>query len=92
MWYVYMLRCTDGAVYTGITDNINRRFKEHVQGKGGRYTNYNRPKQILHKEPFENRIDAEKREQQIKRWSKTKKIALINGEGDKLIILSKSRD
>ncbi len=87
-----MLTCKDGAIYTGITDDINRRFKEHAQGKGGHYTNYNRPKEVLYKEPFKNKLYAERREQQIKRWSRTKKLALISGDKDKLINLSKSRD
>lgn len=92
MWYVYMLKCQDGAIYTGVTDDIARRFREHSQGKGGHYTNYNRPGEVLYKEPFVNRMDAEKREQQIKRWSKAKKLALSYGDKNKLINLSKSRD
>ncbi|MDO8747638.1 MAG: GIY-YIG nuclease family protein [Candidatus Omnitrophota bacterium] len=92
MWYVYMLKCQDGAIYTGITDDIARRFKEHAQGKGGHYTNCNRPREVLYKEPFEDRLDAEQREQQIKRWSKVKKLALIGGDKSELINLSKSRD
>lgn len=92
MWYVYMLLCQNGAIYTGVTDNIERRFKEHAQGKGGHYTNYNRPKEFLYKELFEDRLDAEGREQQIKRWSKVKKLALIEGDKSKLRNFSKSRD
>ena len=91
MWYVYMLKCQDGAIYTGVTDDIARRFKEHEQGKGGHYTNYNRPREILYKEPFEDRLDAEQREQQIKCWSKAKKLSLIGGDKSRLINLSKSR-
>lgn len=87
-----MLRCQDSAVYTGVTDNIARRFKEHTQGKGGHYTNCNRPSEVLYKEPFEDRLDAEQREEQIKRWSKAKKLALIGGDKSELINLSKSRD
>ena len=82
----------DDAIYTGVTDNRERRFEEHKQGKGGHYTNYNRPRQILYKEPFEDRLDAENREKQIKRWSKAKKLALINKDSNKLVELSKSRD
>jgi len=43
MWFVYMLKCAAGAIYTGVTDDIKRRFKEPLSGKGGHYTNYNRP-------------------------------------------------
>jgi putative endonuclease len=92
MWYVYMLACEGGSIYTGITDNIGRRFSEHSDGKGGHYTNYNRPKKILYKESYNSRVSAEKREQQIKRWSRAKKLALIRGDKECLISLSKSRD
>ncbi len=92
MWYIYILKCSDGALYTGITDNLERRFNEHKQGKGGHYTNYNRPFEILFTEIFQNRSQAEEREQQIKRWSKAKKLALIEGKLGDLQVLSKSRD
>lgn len=92
MWYVYMLKCQDDAIYTGVTDDIDRRFKEHTKGKGGHYTNYNRPREVLYKEPFEDILNAEERERQIKRWSKAKKLALIRGDKKRLTNLSKSRD
>jgi putative endonuclease len=92
VWYVYMLKCQDGAIYTGVTDDMERRFKEHASGKGGPYTNYNRPKEILYKEPFESKIKAEEREQQIKRWSRAKKLALAKGNNERLRTLSISRD
>jgi len=50
MYYVYMLRCQDGKIYMGITDDTARHFKEHVHGKGGCYTNYNRPDAVSYKE------------------------------------------
>ncbi|MDD5019248.1 MAG: GIY-YIG nuclease family protein [Candidatus Omnitrophica bacterium] len=92
MWYVYMMKCQNGAIYTGVTEDIERRFKEHASGKGGHYTGCNRPKEVLYKEPFESRIDAEQREQQIKRWSRAKKLALIKGDRRELRNLSVSRD
>ncbi len=92
MWHVYMLKCQDGAIYTGVTEDIARRFKEHTQGKGGHYTNYNRPGEVLFEESFGRRLDAEQREQQIKRWSRAKKLALIQGDKERLVSLSKSRD
>ncbi|MBM3249971.1 MAG: GIY-YIG nuclease family protein [Candidatus Omnitrophica bacterium] len=92
MWYVYIAECHDKALYTGITDNLERRFNEHRQSKGGHYTAYNRPQRILYKEPFEDKLEAESREQQIKRWSRTKKLALIQGDKERLVGLSRSRD
>jgi putative endonuclease len=87
-----MLKCQNGAIYTGVTDNVARRFKEHVQGKGGHYTSYNRPKEVFYKESFKNKFDAGEREQQIKRWSKAKKLALALDDKNTLTGLSKSRD
>ena len=75
MWYVYILECKDGALYTGITDNVERRYKEHVTGKGGHYTSFNWPTKIIYKESYPELSLAEKSEQQIKSWSKTKKLA-----------------
>jgi len=92
MWYVYILECRNKALYTGVTNNIERRFKDHQAGNGGHYTSYNRPGKILYTEVYLDRSKAENREQQIKCWSRTKKLALIKGDRAKLINLSKSRD
>lgn len=91
-WYVYILECQDGAYYTGITDNLERRFSEHMSGKGGVYTERNRPKAIIYLESHDTRELAENREKQIKRWSKAKKKALIHGNLESLRNLSVSRD
>lgn len=91
-WYVYILECQDASFYTGVTDNITRRFKEHASGKGGVYTETNRPTKILHFESFQSRSLAESREKQIKKWSKAKKLALIQGNLFRLRALSVSRD
>jgi predicted GIY-YIG superfamily endonuclease len=92
MWYVYILECRNKALYTGVTNNIERRFKDHQAGDDGHYTSYNRPRRILYTEGFKNKSEAETREQQIKRWSKSKKVALIKGDRVELTNLSKSRD
>lgn len=92
MWYVYILKCANGVLYTGLTDDLKRRFDEHRRGKGGHYTRFSKPSEILYKEVFESRIQAEGREQQIKRWSKAKKLALAKNDKTELRNLSKSRD
>jgi predicted GIY-YIG superfamily endonuclease len=92
VWYLYITKNQNGAYYTGITTNVERRFKEHRQGKGGRYTSHNRPEELLYTEVFLNKLQAEFREQQIKRWSRKKKKALIKGEIDELQKLSVSKD
>jgi predicted GIY-YIG superfamily endonuclease len=92
MWYVYILECRHKALYTGVTNNMVRRFKDQQAGDGGHYTSYNQPKRILYIEGFRNKSEAEIRERQIKRWSKSKKLALIKGNRAELRDLSKSRD
>ena len=92
MWYVYILGCQNKALYTGVTNKIERRLKNHRAGRGGHYTSYNRPRRILYTEEFKDKSEAKNREQQIKRWSKSKKLALIKGDQAELINSSKSRD
>lgn len=78
-WYVYILECTDKSLYTGMTDKLERRFKEHKSGTA-HFTSYNRPTQILHTESFPTKEEAAKREKQIKGWTRVKKIALAKGD------------
>jgi putative endonuclease len=76
-YFVYVLLCSNHALYTGITTNLKRRFKEHLSGEGGHYTSYNPPVRIVYHEEYSTRSEAAKREAQIKRWPRTKKMALI---------------
>lgn len=92
MWQVYILKCEDGSLYTGVTDNLDRRFKEHISGKGGRHTKLCHPSEIIFSEKHETLDSAEQREQQIKRWSRAKKLALSKGNKETLRKLSMSRD
>ncbi len=92
MWYVYILKCSDGSLYTGTTTDISRRVTEHNLSKGGNYTRTRMPVKLVYQEPHSNRSEALKREIQIKRWSKEKKLALINGDKMRLTELSKSHD
>lgn len=91
MWYIYIIECQDGSYYTGVTKDLERRLKEHKR-KGSHYTSCNPLKKLLYVEEHNNRFDAEERETQIKRWSRAKKLALIQGDLNKLRSLSKSRD
>ena len=74
---VYILECANGALYTGITTDLERRFIEHVSGKGGRYTRANPPKKIIYSETHKNRSAASKREAEIKGCSRHKKKTFI---------------
>ena len=88
MWYVYIIKCADGIFYTGSTTDIDRRVKEHNAKKGGGCTRGRLPVSLVHKEPYSNRSEAQKREAQIKKWSRRKKLALISK--DKATGLSKT--
>ncbi len=91
-WYLYILECEDGALYTGITQDLQQRFGRHLTGQGGHYTSYNRPTKILYHETLENESLAKAREAQIKRWSNAKKRALIKRDSERLRQLSVSHD
>lgn len=77
-WYVYILGCADGSLYTGITTDPERRLQEHNDGAlGARYTRPRRPVELLYQEPVADRSAALKREYAIKQLSKAGKRALI---------------
>jgi putative endonuclease len=78
VWWVYMIRTSDGQLYTGITTDMQRRWREHCSGKGGaRYFRTRRPQAICFLETHSDRSSASKREAQIKAFSKTSKEALV---------------
>jgi putative endonuclease len=76
MYYVYLLECEDGSVYTGISTDVKRRFDEHVKGRGGRYTLAKKAKRILYTEEHPDRSAASKREAEIKKWPRERKLEL----------------
>lgn len=78
-WTVYILVCADGSLYTGITNDLNRRITEHETGKGARYTNGRAPFRLVYQELHTNRSDATKREAAIKKMARARKQALISG-------------
>ncbi|MDP2926989.1 MAG: GIY-YIG nuclease family protein [bacterium] len=77
MYFVYLIECGDGTIYTGITTDIRRRFKEHSLGKGGAYTQSKKVKKVLYTEKHKDRSGALKREAEIKGWRREKKLILI---------------
>ncbi len=77
MYYVYIIRCEDGSLYTGITNDIERRFSEHKNKIGGHYTASHKVQVVTYKEKFETKGEALKREAQIKGWRREKKLDLI---------------
>lgn len=79
-WYVYILRCRDGTLYTGYTNNLDGRIAKHNAGRGAKYTASRGPVKLVYHEPADTKADATKREIQIKRLTRAKKEALINGK------------
>ena len=77
MYYLYILLCKDNSIYTGVTNNIERRFSEHKNKKGGHYTSSHQAVKIIYKEEYLTQKEALKRERQIKGWHREKKINLI---------------
>jgi len=80
MHYIYLIRCEDGSIYTGVTNNLARRFKEHKNKRGGYYTRSHRVEKIVHTEEFLTKSEALQREAQIKGWRREKKINLIQSD------------
>ncbi len=76
-WYVYILRCRDNSLYTGITDDLNRRLEAHNSGKGAKYTRGRGPVKLCYSEAQESYSAALKREYAIKRLSRADKLALM---------------
>lgn len=75
-WHLYIIRCRDGTLYTGFTNNLEQRLKDHNCGKGCRYTKFRWPVRLLYSEPHVDRNAALKREAQIQGWSRSKKMLL----------------
>jgi putative endonuclease len=77
MYFVYILECKDGSLYTGITTDLTRRLSEHVRGKGARYTRGKKAGVIVYAERKRNRSTASKREAEIKSWTRSEKLTLV---------------
>jgi putative endonuclease len=90
-YFVYILKCADGSYYTGVTSNLEQRINQHSSGLIKGYTSSRLPLSLVYSNRFTNVTDAITAEKQIKGWSRAKKQALINGNFDKLVQLSKSK-
>ncbi len=75
-WRVYFLRCGDGSLYAGATNDMARRLARHASGKGGRYTRSRLPVELVYEEPVRGRGAALRREAALKRLSRKEKLAL----------------
>mgnify|MGYP003328357578 CR=1 FL=1 len=77
MWYLYILRCGDGTLYTGITTDVEKRLEQHRSGKGAKYTRGRGPLELVYREELESHSLALKREVEVKKLSRTEKEKLI---------------
>ena len=90
-YFVYILECSDGLFYIGVTNNIERRYDEHLQGTDPKcFTFMRRPVILRYSEIFTDINQAISREKQLKGWSRRKKKALINENFGELVKLSKN--
>ncbi len=80
MHYTYIVECNDKTLYTGYTNNLEKRIKVHNEKKGAKYTRGRTPVSLKYWEEFDNKADAIKREYEIKEMSRGKKLELINNK------------
>ncbi len=80
MYFVYIIECSDRSLYTGITIDIKRRFTEHKNGEGGRYTRSRGVEKIIYTEKHSDRSSALRREAEIKNWRRERKLDLIKSD------------
>ena len=83
-WFVYILRCGNGDLYTGFTDDLERRLEQHQSGRGGWFTKTTQPVELMYREVYDSEDEARQRETQLKGWSRRKKLALIGGDREVL--------
>ena len=83
-YYAYMLRCSDGTIYSGYTTDPYKREKVHNSGKGAKYTRARLPVKLEYFEEFDNKIDAMKREYALKQYTHKEKERIINSKGEVL--------
>lgn len=76
-WFLYIVKCKDDSLYTGITTDISRRIKEHNARKGAFYTKNKTPVELVYQEAMPNQSQARKREAEIKRLAREEKLKLV---------------
>lgn len=78
-WWVYILRCADGTLYTGMAADVERRMRIHSAGRGAKYTRSRLPVELVYREACASRSEALRREAAIKGLRRAEKLALIDG-------------
>ena len=82
MNYTYIVECSDGTLYTGWTNNLEKRLEAHNAGKGAKYTKTRRPVKVVYQEQFETKEEAMSREYHIKQLSRKEKMKLMKEKID----------
>ena len=77
-WWVYIVKCSDGTFYTGVSNNLKARIKKHNSGEGAKYTQSRRPVELVYKEKSLDRSRSLKREIEIKKLKRSEKLELID--------------
>lgn len=81
--FTYIVKCSDGSLYTGWTNNLDKRLKAHNSGRGAKYTKTRRPVELVYYEKFLTKQEAMSREARIKQLSRSQKLELIAGSFNK---------
>jgi putative endonuclease len=82
VWFLYVLECSDGSFYTGISNDLEKRIKEHNSGKGSKYARARLPVQLIYSEKIETKSQALKREIEVKRLTRIQKEQLVGKNND----------
>lgn len=82
--YTYILKCKDGTYYTGWTNNLEKRLKDHNEGRGAKYTKARLPVSLIYYEEFQTKEDAMRREYAIKHMTRSEKEELIKAHSERL--------
>lgn len=77
IWHLYLIECADGSYYTGVTTNVERRYEQHLLGKGARYTRSHKPLRLLASRAMGTRSEALKAELAVKRLPKEEKVSAV---------------
>ena len=90
-WHLYVVECSDGSYYVGIAKDVERRLAAHNSGRGARYTSTRRPVRLLYTEKCPDIGSALRREREVKRWSRPRKVESLGLEGPARLGVSRRR-
>lgn len=78
IWHLYLIECSNGSLYAGITNNVQARYEKHSSGKGAKYTRAFPPVRLVASRPYPNRSEASKAEYAVRKLPKSRKIDFVN--------------